>query len=418
MQGFRTAILLVSAVVLPFLSCGVEPISGGSGTETVNTFAVLCDGKPANGAIVSLIDPHSWLDSIGQKASPVLQRTVADEHGRFSLTLPESNRPYNIQIDHSEQGYFVESVLGADLEDDTCRLEPFASYRATFDTEHDITRMYLSGSTYLASVGSDGNFYFTGVAPGSYTIVGVSGAPSPYRVLICGSATLATSQGLVASSLNPEYGRLLLDNFESGFGPTALGGIAPELWWYSVSDSGMYYWKRSTETWRWSPYEGHSYTSLSTVSAPDGGSALRFVAVLDSTVVSPIATSGIFFKDLNPEGIDLSEMTGCSFSARGKGTISVRFESTGLDTISGLYSAYSYPLVLTGQWTDYFVSVDSLEIQYPVFFPEFYPWSKESRHILRIEFEFSKDENNLEDTLHLELDNLYLEGVGVEVLER
>ena len=76
MLQFRMAILPVIALLL---SCGIAPHTGGSGTETVNTYAVLCDGKPANGAIVSLIDPHSWLDSVSQNASPVLQRTVADE---------------------------------------------------------------------------------------------------------------------------------------------------------------------------------------------------------------------------------------------------------------------------------------------------------------------------------------------------
>jgi len=418
MQFFRLWILFLIAVATLFITCGTEPISGGSGTETVNTFAYLCNGKPASGAIVSVIDPLLWLDSVSLKASPVVQRTTADEHGRITLNLPHREQPYNIQIDHSEQGYFVKSVVSEDLDDDTCRLQPFATFNALFNEEHDITQMYLSGSAYQASVGLDGNFYFTGVAPGPYSLIGVSGAPSPMRVVICGATTLENGEASVDASLNPVYGRLLLDNFENGLGPTVLGDIAPELWWYTVSDSGMYYWKRSSASWRWSQYAGHSYTSISTVSDTRGGSALSFVAVLDSTVTAPIATAGIFFKDRNPDGIDLSGMTACSFFARGKGTISVRFESAGLDTISGYLSAYTYPVVLADTMKHYVIPIDSLRIQYPVFFPNLYPWSQESKRILRMEFEFSQTKNVLQDTLHVVLDDLYLEGVGVEVLER
>jgi hypothetical protein len=409
----------VLAVFAALVSCSPDRVAGGSGTETVNSYALLADSKPAGGAIVHVIDPQWWLDSVRQKASPVLQRAVADDKGRFSLSLPDRARPYNLQIDHSGQGLFVESATLTDLNDDTVRLEPFASYTGSFATGHDISQMNLSGSAYQASVGSEGTFFFTGVAPGRYTIVGISGAPSPFRLAICGSIALTPGSRTVDSALNGAYQRLLIDHFESGFGPTALGGIAPELWWYTVSDSGMYYWKRSSNSWKWAEYAGgHSFTSLDTIAGENGGTALRFVAVLDSTVAVPIATAGIFLKDFNKNGLDFSGMTGSSFRARGKGTVRIRFETAGLDTISLLLSAWSYPLKLTDEWTSRSISVDSLRILDPVMFPTLYPWSRESKNVLRIEFEFSKNENPLEDTLFIELDDLVLDGVGVEALQR
>lgn len=419
MKRYAAVSILFCTVVAvaTLVSCGLGPLAGGSGTETVNTYAVLSDGSPAGGAIVSVIDPQWWLDSVKQKASPVVFRAVADEQGRFSLPLAGHTRPYNLQIDHSEQGLLAESIVFSQI-DDTISLEPFASYTGAFTADHDITQMNLSGSAYMASIGSDGNFFFTRVAPGSYTLVGLSGAPSPYRVAVCGSISLAAGVTSSDDSLNPEYKRLLIDHFENGFGPTALGGIAPEFWWYTVSDSGMYYWKRSTNTWKWLAYSGHSYTAILPVPGQNGGTALRFVALLDSTVSAPIATAGIFFKDLNENGLDLSGMAGFSLLARGKGTIRIRFESAGLDTNSRYLSAFSYPLRLTGQWMRYAIPVDSLRILDPVYFPNLYPWSKESKNVLRMEFEFSKYENPLEDTLHFECDDLFLEGVGVEVLQR
>jgi hypothetical protein len=412
-------ILLPAAVLSAMVSCGLDPLAGGSGTETVNSFVVLDDGTPAQGATVRIIDPQWWLDSISEKTSPVILRTVADMQGSITLTLPDRNRHVNIQVDHSDQGLLLQSITTAQIAGDTLRLEPYASYTGSFTAAaNDINQMYLSGSTYQASIGSDGNFFFNNVAAGTYTLVGVSGAPAPYRIALCGAITLGTSASGADTALNPAFNRLLIDNFESGFGPTSLGGIAPELWWYTVSDSGMLYWKRSSNTWRWIPYAGHSYTAINPIAGEHGGTALQFTVVLDSTVSSPIATSGIFLKDLNKNGLDLSAMKGFSMRSRGKGTVRVRFESKTLDSISKLMSAYTYPLALTDTWQQYTIPVDSLRILDQVFFPSLYPWSMESRNVLRIEFEFSKNENACGDTLRVELDDIFLEGVGVEVVKR
>jgi hypothetical protein len=409
--------LLPATVLAATVSCGLDPLAGGSGTETVNTFATLADGTPARGATVRVIDPEQWLDSVSEKTLP-----VADSQGRIVFALPDRNRPVNIQVDHSDQGLLLQSITASKLADDTLRLEPYASYTGSFSTvDSDINQMYLSGSTYQASIGSEGNFFFTDVAAGTYTLIGVSGAPSPYRITVCGAITLSTSVRSTDTALNPAFNRLLVDNFESGFGPTSLGGIAPELWWFAISDSGMLSWKRSSDSWRWtpSPYAGHSTIALTPILCDSSGTALQFTAVLDNTVLSPLsATAGIFLKDLNKNGLNLSAMTGFSMRSRGKGRVRIRFQTTNLDSVSKLVSAYTYPLTLTDTWRQNIVPVDSLRIIEPVYFPTLYPWSRESRHVLRIEFVFSKYENAFGDTLRLELDDFFLEGVGVDVVKR
>ncbi|MBN2189175.1 MAG: hypothetical protein JW699_06960 [Chitinispirillaceae bacterium] len=412
-------LLIVAATAACVCSCGFGPLAGGSGTETVNTFALLADGSPAKGAIVRVIDPQWWIDSVRVKASPVILRTVVDVNGRFSFTPPDDRLPLNLQIDHSDQGIFLQSITGAKLTGDTLRLRPYATYTGKFPTSaHAITQMFLSGSTYQASIGSDGSFFFNAVAPGAYTLVGLSGAPLPYRIATCGAITLVSGTAVTSTTLNPSFDRLLVDNFESGFGPTSLGGIAPELWWYTVSDSGMLAWKRATDTWKWTPYSGHTFTALEPVTDERGGTAVRFSAVLDSSISSPIATAGVFFKDRNKNGIDLSAMTGCSLRCRGRGTLRVRFESRILDSISLYLSAYSYLIALTGSWQEITIPVDSLRILDPVFFPSQYPWSQESKNVLRFEFEFSVRENAARAALWVDLDDLYFEGVSVDVLQR
>ncbi|MBN2036685.1 MAG: hypothetical protein JW768_08100 [Chitinispirillaceae bacterium] len=420
MRHSLTALSLIAVCAAVFFSCGLGPLAGGSGTETTNSYVVLADNTPAEGAIIRVIDPAAWIDSMAVKASPVMVRVVADRSGFFSLDLCDRSMPVNIQIDHMEQGLLLQSTTLTQIAGDTLRLMPYASYTGSFsDLPHSITQIYFSGSTYQASLGSNNTFFFSAVAPGSYMLVGISGAPSPYRIATCGALTLSPGMSYTDTDLNQKYDRLLVDNFESGIGPTSLGGIAPELWWYTVSDSGMLAWKRSTNTWKWYPYSnGHTFTSIGPVPDAEGGTAVRFTAVLSNKVAAPIATAGIFLKDHNENGLDLSAMNAIVLRARGTGTVRVRFETKTLDSVYYLASAYTYLLQLTDTWQERTISIDSLEILDPILFPYLYPWSRESRNVLRIEFEFSEDENEPGDTLRVEVDDISLEGVGVEVLER
>jgi hypothetical protein len=414
-------ILLPAILLAMTVSCGLDSLAGGSGTETVNTYVILYDGTPAQGATVRIIDADCWLDSIYEKASPVAMRSVVDAQGRIEFTKPEKNHVFNIQIDHSDQGIFLPDVTLGDIENDTLQLQPFATYTGSFPAaENTISQMYLSGSTYQASIGSDDNFFFNGVSAGTYTLIGVSGEPLPYRVTVCGSITLDNNVSAADTNLNPAFNRLLVENFESGLGPTSLGGIVPALYWYTVSDSGMRAWKRSTDTWKWTSFAPNgSWNEIKTIAGENAGTAMRFTAVLDSGVQSPLAVAGISLKRVNKrDGWDLSAMRGFSLRSRGKGTVRVRFESKTLDSISFLLSAFTYPLKLSDTWRQNSIPVDSLRILNPVYFPNLYPWQEEAKEILRIEFEFSKHENNLGDTLYLELDDLFLEGVGVDVMMR
>lgn len=413
-----SCVLFTAVYAVMYISCGINPQAGGSGTETVNTFAYLED-IPAEGAIVSVIYPESWLDSIRNSNSPTILQDTCDEKGRINLQVPEGEHSFNLQIDYSEAGLFLQSVTAARIDGDTLFLLPYISYSGTLDSVNgEISNMYLSGSTYRTSLSGDGTFKFCDIAPGAYTVVGGDGGS---QVAVCGAVTLSDGEQAGAMALNSAFNRLLIENFESGFGPTTVGGIAPELWWYTFSDGGMLSWNRSFDTWLWMPLgDGNSYTDATLIPGENGdGSALQFTAVLDSTMLLPFGTAGIFFKDFSDEGIDLSAMTGISMRVRGTGTVRVRLVSAGLDSVFPEYtSSYCYPLTLPAAWQQVTIPVDSLIILEPVRFPDLYPWSSESERILRIEFEFSGRENPVEDTLRLICDDLFFNGVGVEVLER
>jgi hypothetical protein len=71
---------------------------------------------------------------------------------------------------------------------------------------------------------------------------------------------------------------------------------------------------------------------------------------------------------------------------------------------------------LTDAWQSLTVPVDSLRILPAIQLPAQHPWTQESRRVVDIEFEFSKNTNRMGDTLHLYLDDFYLNGAGLDNL--
>jgi hypothetical protein len=410
------ALLLLTAA----LSCVRTPLSGGTGTETINTFALLSDGTPARGALAMVIDERGWMDSLRQGASPVVSRAVADSNGRVELTIPINFRGFNIQVDHTQQGALVPTVDSDLPAGDTIRLKPYASYTGSFSgPANRITRMFLSGSAYTVSIGSAGNFYFDKVAPAAFTVIGSTRLLD--TIVVAGAVTLAPGNKTVDTTLNASSYRLLIDNFENGVGPTALGQFIPTMSWYAVSDSGLLSWSASGNAFYWTNFSssptGRSFVSLSPVPGDNGGTALSFTAVLTKSATNLFTLSGMSFEGVNPNGVNLSSMTGFSLRCRGNGTLWVEFKTRRLDSASQKAqnrSSYAYTITLSTTMTSYRIPVDSLRIVPGNFSMQQYPWSEESKNVKTMEFEFSEKTNRAGDTLRLILDDLYLEGVQLD----
>jgi hypothetical protein len=212
-----------------------------------------------------------------------------------------------------------------------------------------------------------------------------------------------------------------VDNFESGVGACFLEKIFPCVYgWYAVSDQANLEWQASINNWNWLPYSStcHSYVALAPAPGAGNGSALEFSAALDSTCPVPFATAGISFPRCNTNQIDLSSMAGFFLRVHGNGLIWVRFETRVLDSTTNHVSNYSFPIQLTDTWQSLTVPVDSLRILPAVQTPGQYPWAQESKSVIDIEFEFSKSTNPMGDTLHLFLDDFYLNGVGIDVFKQ
>ncbi len=179
MRAFSFLSKLFLMFLIGLLSCEHVPLSQGpgtgTGTETINTYALLSDGRPAIGASVRIIDATGWFDSIDIGASPVLQDLIADSLGRFTIAKTNAVKSINVQIDHAEQGLFIPFTTLSNL-DDTLRLQTYASYTGSFRIDDQAPRqVLLSGTIYQTAIGPTNAFNFSKVAPGAYMVLGVSG---------------------------------------------------------------------------------------------------------------------------------------------------------------------------------------------------------------------------------------------------
>jgi hypothetical protein len=407
------------------LMCGELQTTGGGGTETVNTFALLSNGSPASGAVVRVIDATGWIDSVRAGSSAVIETAVTDKDGRFSLTKGKHDSLVNIQIDHSMQGLFLSCVKTRAFDGDTVRLQQYASYAGTFaGSSAPVTSVLLSGSAYFSATGTGQGFAFDKVAPGSYLMLGVA-APSP-QVATIDAITVTAGSATADTGLNASFDRLLIDNFECGIGPTSLGLIFPNASsWYAISESGKLEWSKAGDVWTRTSFTTpgnsptcHSLISMDPAAGRSGGSSLMFSTALDNSCTIYYTAAGISFRPLNPRGIDLSSMTGFSLNVRGNGLLWIRFETRNLDSVTNHLSNYSWPVRLTGTWQSLQVPVDSLRILPAVQSPGLFPWASESHNVIDIEFEFSGYTNAIGDTVHLYLDNFILNGAGIDNLNQ
>lgn len=411
-------ITITGLFICGFLSCVSQPVSGGSGTETINSFVCLSDGKPARGASVAIIDANGWIDSVKKNVSPVITSTVTDSNGHFTLDVPKK-RTLNIQIDHSEQGVFIPDIHSLSVFDYSFKLKKYGSFKTTFKEKlHEISRLNLSGSDYTSSVGAEGDFYFEKISPGLFSVIGIKNDETiSDNLTMCGAVSLGSGESKTDSSLNPSRDRLLLDNFEGKFGLTIPGMVYPEIYWYAVSDFGLLFWSNPFNIWKWITHEyplGKSYISIRPLKE-ETGTAMKFAAVLDVMSMYRYSMAGISFRGFSgKEYADLSGMRGFSLTAKGNGTVWVRFKTKELKYATNSISHYTYPIELNDTLTEYTVPVDSFQILPGKFSKDMYPWSRVAAKVSQIEFDFYSSENSSGDTLKLILDDFYLDGVNLD----
>jgi hypothetical protein len=411
-------ILFLCGIMVWWVPSCTDTLSGGTGTETINTYAVLPNGSPASGATVQLIDARWWIDSIHIEASPVLGKGVTDKNGFCSITIPKRRGQINLQIDHCSEGLLLQIPTKASSDIDTVKLKSYSSISGSSANNNvSSSSALIAGTTYKVAIDENNLFSFKKVPPGSFALLCMKSSAVETRVLSNTSFSITAGAEDTLDTCITDQQRLLIDNFESGVGPTSLGAIIPVLGWYVLSDSQYFRWDPEDASWKQNAVNtiiAHSTIGFDSIVNSDGH-AFFYTTKLDSNPLAVKANSliGISFKPLSSNGIDLSSMTHFSFKASGNGTIWVRFETEALDKIYSGVSHYSYPIVLSKNPKIYSIPVDSLRILPEIVMSEYYPWKALSQHVFRIEFNFSPQANVRNEKLTLSLDDLYLDGVSL-----
>jgi hypothetical protein len=417
--SFVMMTILTVSLGLWINSCS-EPVSGGTGTETINTFAVLPDGTPAKGASVKLIDARWWIDSIHNEASPVLGNGYTDINGYCSIEIPKRKGQVNLQIDHCDKGLLLQLSSNALSDPDTVKLQSYASISGTSAAEGAaVTSAFLAGTSYKVDFKGNNTFSFETVPPGSFSLLCMNNTSTERKVISTTAFSLTAGVADTIRSCSATGHQLLIDNFESGIGPTSLGSIIPVLGWYALTDSLYYYWDFNEAAWKQGDPNVFGRTTITLDSiVDDNGHMLTYSTVLDPDPKALTANSliGFSLKPLAGRGIDLREMTGITFKASGAGTIWVRCETEKLDNVYSGVSHYSCPVELTEEPQFYTIPVDSLRILPEIFKPEHYPWKTVASRVERIEFNFNIAANDRNKKLTLNLDDIYFEGISLSSL--
>ncbi|NLP02634.1 MAG: hypothetical protein GX089_09085 [Fibrobacter sp.] len=412
-------LLIVFFSVIPLLSCSL-PTAGGSGTETINTFVALASGAPASGAVVKVIDAEGWMDSICREANPVLDSAVVDRGGFLSLKASRS-RIVNIQIDRGTEGRFLRFVSAGQFDGDTLYLDSVFTMSATVNpAEAENLSFRLSGTTYQSSAQSPGRITLSGIPSGAYTLIAL-GNPTNWRPLILRGLNMSFQSNL-SDTLQISFENLLIDDFETGIGPTTISNLFRGITWYTYSDAGAKGWDVEKRMWTEisDTFETPGNSSIEVGSADDGrgGKAALFEVSLDRSINPPWAGAGFYLVSSGKTGVDLSEMESISFRARGRGNLTIRLETAAYDSIGSGHSQFSAIVNLTDSWQVHTIPVSSLYLIMPLdSSQQFIPWKVASESVNKVEFEFAAGDNP-DDPLELYLDDIYLNGVTADVFLR
>ena len=377
-----------------FLSCVNDSLTGGNSSETTNVAVVSITNEPAFNAKVSFIDAENWAYLVSKGISPVLDSTITDQNGMFSISsIPQ--KPCNLQIDHPDCGILIRDfTLSKQNSSDTIRLQHYGKIHGTCsDTTTIPTQVRLEGTKYTTPVLSDGKFYFFHIPPGKFPAILKS---SSGDLAITRALSLEPGQHLITDTLVTSFSRLLIDDFYDGDSVSIPGEITGGAWYQFVDTS-----------------EG-GFSHISHQIQPDGsiGKMITADIILYGRAQGAWAGVGVTIgrKD---ETWDLSKVTGISFMARGIGVIRVSLESAVVDSIN-TWPHFGYVFALNTAWTRYTIPVDSLSLfEYTAAHLSGITWKDAATKIMRIEFEASSIYHNfIVENVSMNIKDLYLEGIS------
>ncbi len=405
------------------LSCSGSPTSEGSATETVNTFAVLSSGEPAEDAVVRLIDADSWFVRVSQGAVPDEHSTTVGADGlvRFDSQLFSDQQQYNLLIQHPKEGFFRYGMHASELSDDTLRLAKLSSYSIELIGDADNTQsVLLAGTPFKAARESGPKVVFYAIPEAVYSVLTDNQAEDARQLKLAAQITVPRGT-MVSDTLSiPAEPATLVDNFDSGEGVPTLHHLFQHLFWYAFSDSMYIFWDNAERRWNSEPNlhgdSGKTVISMDFVSDGNTGQALRFRSELSPAIDYPYAGFGLPMRNMTGRGANVSKLDSITLRVKGKGRALLRMETDALQKAEENFSHFSYEIVLDENWQSLTIPVSQLSPipDHPE--PGQYSWEAVSTQLNQLEFEFLEGGLSDVQTVEMVVDDIVLHGVSISDL--
>ena len=390
----RPSLLWGAPLLLACLcACGSSDLAG-TATETTNGYAALSTGGPATGAQVRLIDAHNWLALANRGATAVIESTMTDGQGKFSLHT-RLGAECNLQIDTKQEGLLLRSVdTLMRIPGDTLALalHPYATVHGTIDSSaaSSVRVVLFGGSTYRAAVVQGNSFAISTIPEGALPLVTQSTGSESGGLALAGVLTVPAGGDLDAGILTADAAVIPVEDFSQGWDRTNLGRVLGGGRWFTSCDTS-------------SPLNGSSSVQTRIVSGGDAysGSSLKATICLGSGYTSPFAGFGFHIGDANAL-YNCSTLKKIAFMARGSGLIRVSVK-TGLNYEAGTL------ITIPQAWTKIEIPVDSLRSS------DGYS-SVSWTGIDRVEFNVLGQFGTVGDTVAISLDDIEFEGMRLQAL--
>ncbi len=375
---------LYVAIAWSLLGCGTKPVADGGGTDIGNPLTLtLIDSEkqPVAHASVKAIPSNSWLKNILAGNDVIYKSVLTDESGIAAFdSLPAG--VYLVQADHPSGGVLAPELesTGDSFSEDSLVLKNYGSVSGTIIGKGAVAKsIFLSGSSYSASLESDGSFSISNVSQGTYR----SFLLSDNSMWALGPFLDVRSSGNIQLSDSVSFNSVLIEGFEEPLTQMSVSALVEGNYLYSTQSAGTAKYEVASEGYQ-------SSQSLFATLTPQGNYGIV----------------GYFLGNRpNADSLwDFSQATGLSFYIKGRGRLNVSIESDAIEKL-GFVKHYSADIQVPSDWQKLNISFDSLGI-----FPDANPspslsWLESATSIKRIEFNLVGI-----DTTEFWLDDLTLEG--------
>ena len=409
----KTHSQLLVVISLLWLSCSLD-ITGGSGTETTDSYAYLASGAPASNCKVFLIDQANWLSHV-LTGEFIIDSTTASKDGLFSFRNTDSYRDkqLSIQIDHDAEGLCKRNISLKDLDSSTFVLSSYSELRGTISDVQGSAVLRIDGTTYRTTVNSDGNFSFNQVPPGNWAVIAEDASG-----LHSAGAVPVSADTVIDVTLDGNWDeRFLLTDFECGFTAPLAEASGISSFWYLFSDSTGKRYDYETSQWVVDIADdftksGNSFVDAYIEMADAGGKHLFIDGRLDLNCSFPYIGLGVALYTEGNNGINLQDATAIQFSADGTGTLKLIFIVKHPQYNSNV--RFSSDIPLTSENETVSINLSSLEINEQTGDSLKISWAEASGHVLNMEFAFYYSENTDASAVEAVIDNIAFKGTDIK----